>query len=212
MIRVLLVDDHAVVRAGLTALLTTADDIEIVGTAANGQEAIERHGQLAPDVMLMDLSMPLLDGVEATRRIVANDPNACVIVLTSLSDDRRILEALRAGASGYLLKHAGPDELIGAIRAAAAGDSPLDPRAARVLLDSQRTLQPARALSNREEEVLRLVADGMANKAIARRLGISESTVKAHLTSIFEQLGVTDRTQAALWARDHLPPEAQTTG
>lgn len=205
MIRVLVVDDHAVVRGGLEQLLATADGIELVGTASDGQEAIDRVEEVAPDVVLMDLSMPVLDGIEATRRIAEAHPDVHVVALTSFSDNRRILEVLRAGATGYVLKHAGPDELLGAIRAAYEGGSPLDPKAARVLLDAQRVLRPAQDLSAREEEVLRLVAGGLANKQIARRLGISERTVKAHLTSVFHRLGVTDRTQAALWAREHLP-------
>jgi DNA-binding NarL/FixJ family response regulator len=155
----------------------------------------------------MDLSMPLMDGVEATRRIVDANPRTRVVVLTSFADDRHIADALRAGAIGYVLKHADPDEVIGAVRAAAAGDAPLDPKAARVLLESRRMPGRAGPLSAREEEVLRLVADGLANKLIARRLAISERTVKAHLTNVFARLGVTDRTQAALWAREHLPPE-----
>lgn len=206
MIRVLIVDDHAVVRGGLEQLLATADDMAMAATAVNGEEAIARAAELAPDVILMDLSMPVLDGIEATRRIVAANPAARVIVLTSFSDDRRILDALAAGATGYLLKHAGPDELLGAIRAAAAGDAPLDPKAARVLLDSRRP-RPTQELSKREEDVVRLLATGLANKQIARRLGITERTVKAHLTHVFERLGVTDRTQAALWAKEHLPDE-----
>ncbi|MEQ1788141.1 MAG: response regulator transcription factor [Acidimicrobiales bacterium] len=205
MISVLIVDDHLVVRAGLTSLLASADDVVVVGTAVNGAEGVAQHAALSPDIVLMDLSMPELDGVAATRQIVAADPAARVIVLTSLTEDQRILDALQAGATGYLLKDAGPDELLAAIRAAAAGNSPLDPRAARVLLASQRGLQPVRDLSPREEDVLRLVAEGLANKLIARRLGISERTVKAHLTNVFQRLGVTDRTQAALWARDNLP-------
>lgn len=212
MISVLVVDDHAVVRAGLASLLATADDILLAGTASNGLEAVARYRELEPDIVLMDLSMPVLDGVAATEQILDADPDARVIVLTSLTEDRRILDALRAGATGYMLKDAGPDELIGAIRAAAAGDAPLDPRAARVLLQSQRELRPARELSAREEAVLRLVADGLANKLIARRLGIAERTVKAHLTNVFQRLGVTDRTQAALWAREHLPPEIDHRG
>jgi DNA-binding NarL/FixJ family response regulator len=149
--------------------------------------------------------MPVLDGVEATRRITGADPDARIVVLTSFSDNRRILDALQAGAIGYLLKHAGPDELLGAVRAAAAGDSPMDPKAARVLLESRRVSRQAQDLSAREEEVLRLVAGGLANKQIARRLEISERTVKAHLTSVFARIGVSDRTQAALWASQHLP-------
>lgn len=204
MIRVLLVDDHAVVRSGLEMLLATAEDIEVAGTAADGAEAVDVAARVRPDVILMDLSMPGVDGIEATRRIVAADPDAHVVVLTSFSDTRRILDALDAGAIGYLLKHAGPDEVLGAIRAAAAGGSPLDPKAARALLEAQRGRRPAETLSPREREVLRLVARGLANKAIARRLEITERTVKAHLTNIFSAIGVTDRTQAALWAREHL--------
>ena len=206
-IRVVVADDHAVVRSGLEQLLSTAADIELVGTAGNGSEAVEVVGRELPDVVLMDLSMPEIDGVEATRRIVAADPDARVVVLTSFADDRHISDALQAGAIGYVLKHAEPDELLGAIRAAAAGDAPLDPKAARVLLNS-RKVRSDQQLSAREEEVLRLVAAGLANKQIARRLGIAERTVKAHLTNIFARIEVTDRTQAALWAERNLPPEA----
>ena len=208
MIRVLVVDDHAVVRSGLEMLLSTAEDVEVAGTAGDGAEAVEVAARERPDVILMDLSMPNVDGIEATRRIVAADPDAHVVVLTSFSDNRRILDALDAGAIGYLLKHAGPDEVLGAIRAAAAGGSPLDPKAARALLEAQRGRRPADTLSPREREVLRLVARGLANKAIARRLEISERTVKAHLTNIFSAIGVSDRTQAALWAQQHLPEDS----
>jgi DNA-binding NarL/FixJ family response regulator len=204
-IRVLVADDHAVVRSGLGQLLATAPDLELAAEAGDGEEAVAAAEEARPDVILMDISMPVLDGVEATRRIVARDPDARVVMLTSFADNRKILDALEAGASGYLLKHAGPDELLGAIRAAAAGEAPLDPKAARALLDSRRAPSADRTLSAREQEVLRLVAQGLANKQIARRLAISERTVKAHLTNIFARLGVTDRTQAALWARDHLP-------
>jgi DNA-binding NarL/FixJ family response regulator len=204
-IRVLIVDDHAVVRAGLDQLLATVDDIELVGSAADGEEAVALVAEHAPDVVLMDLSMPRVDGTMATRRITASGAGSRIVVLTSMADDRHIADALDAGAIGYVLKHADPDEILAAIRAAAAGDSPLDPKAARVLLEGRRGTQD-RELSAREEQVLRLVADGLANKLIARRLQISERTVKAHLTSIFARIGVTDRTQAALWARDHLPP------
>ena len=206
MIRVVVADDHAVVRGGLQQLLATAADIELVGSAANGEEAVGLVVDHTPDVVLMDLSMPVVDGIEATRRIVESGSGTRVVVLTSFADDRHIADALRAGAIGYMLKHAEPDALLDAIRAAAAGDSPLDPKAARVLLEN-RTARADGHLSGREEEVLRLVAGGLANKLIARRLTISERTVKAHLTNIFARLGVTDRTQAALWAREHLPPE-----
>jgi DNA-binding NarL/FixJ family response regulator len=201
-IRVLLAEDHKLVRAGLERLLATAGDIEVVGGAADGAEAIVLAAEMRPDVVLMDLSMPSLDGVEATRRIVAANADVQVVVLTSLSDRERILAALDAGAVGYLLKDAEPEELIGGVRAAARGESPLAPKAARALLTA-RTERGQAGLSEREREVLRCVAGGMPNKLIARTLGISEKTVKAHLTRVFQQIGVTDRTQAALWAREH---------
>ncbi len=204
-IRVVVADDHAVVREGLAQLLSTAADLELVGSASDGSEAVEVVGRERPDVVLMDLSMPQVDGAEATRRILAADSAARVVVLTSFADDRHIVEALQAGAIGYVLKHAEPDELLGAIRAAAAGDAPLDPKAARVLLETKR-VRSDQQLSSREIEVLRLVATGLANKQIARRLGIAERTVKAHLTNIFTRIDVTDRTQAALWAERNLPP------
>jgi DNA-binding NarL/FixJ family response regulator len=210
-IHVLIVDDHAVVRRGLEQMLATAEGIEVVGAATDGADAVVQSAALHPDIVLMDLSMPELDGTEATRQVLAaatgrDDVVTRVIVLTSFTEQRRVLDALQAGASGYILKDATPDEVIAAIRAAQAGGAPLDPAAARVLLDAQRAQQPVRNLSPRESEVLALVATGLANKQIARRLGISERTVKAHLTAVFQQLGVTDRTQAALWAREHLPP------
>jgi DNA-binding NarL/FixJ family response regulator len=208
-IKVVIADDHAVVRSGLRSLLDTADGIVVVGAAADGAEAIELVADLMPDVVLMDLSMPGLDGVAATAAICETHATVAVVVLTSFSEPSRIHAALEAGAIGYQLKDAAPDELIAAVRAAAAGGAPLDPRAARVLLDRRvpgtRRTPGAATLSSREEEVLRLVTAGLANKQIARRLGIAERTVKAHLTSIFGRIGVADRTQAALWAQQHLP-------
>ncbi len=203
-IRVLIVDDHIVVRTGLEQLLATTVDIELVGTAANGLEAIEAVERHRPDVVLMDLSMPELDGVAATKVISTRFPASRVLVLTSFSEQSRILEALAAGADGYLLKHSEPDDIATAIRAVHAGGSPLDPKAARALIDSQRNPRPTSQLTEREAEVLLLVRDGLANKQIARRLGITERTVKAHMTSIFQTIGVTGRTQAALWAADNL--------
>lgn len=201
MIRVLLVDDHAVVRVGLERLLQQATDIEVVAVTDRGESAVEIDGQLAPDVVLMDLSMPGLSGIEATRRIRAARPEASVVMLTATTDRSRVLEAMEAGAVGYLVKDVEPAILLDGVRAAAEGDSPLDPRAARHVLQGR----PASiALTEREDQVLRLVSDGLANKAIARRLGISEKTVKAHLTRVFASIGVSDRTQAALWARDNL--------
>jgi DNA-binding NarL/FixJ family response regulator len=204
-IRVLLVDDHAIVRDGLAALLDVTTDMEVIGSVGDGEAAVTNVAQDRPDVVLMDLSMPGIDGVDATRRIVGDWPDVKVVVLTTFADQRRILEALDAGAAGYLLKDATPDEILSAVRAVVAGGAPLDPKAARVLLDAQRAPGPGRRLSPREREVLELLATGLANKQIARRLGITERTVKAHLTSVFQQLGVTDRTQAALWAKEHLP-------
>lgn len=204
MIRVLLVDDHQLVRMGLARLLTAADGIEVVGEAGDGADAVGLAEATSPDVVLMDLSMPVLDGVEATRRIVALGRPIQVVVLTSFSDRDRIRAALEAGAIGYVLKDSEPDDVVRAVRAAARGDWPLDPRAARLLLGEGESRPANPALSDREREVLSLVADGLANKLVARRLGITERTVKAHLTRIYEALGVTDRTQAALWAQRHL--------
>ena len=207
MIRVLIADDHGVVRAGLAELLAARESIEVVGTAADGEEAIELAAAEAPDVVLMDLSMPGMGGVEATRRIVAGNPGIHVVVLTSLSARERILDALDAGAIGYLLKDAGPDELLRGVEAAARGESPLSPKAAREVLGARSAQKPAFDLSPRELEVLELVGEGLPNKLIARRLEISEKTVKAHLTRVFAQLAVTDRTQAALWLERNGLPE-----
>ena len=203
MIRVLVADDHAVVRAGLGQLLGTTDDLELVGEAANGSEAVERTAELRPDVVLMDLSMPGVDGVAATEQIVAASPGVHVLVLTSFSDQARILDALQAGAEGYLLKHSEPEVILNGIREIVRGGSPLDPKAARVLLTSRRSTGQSGNLTDREREVLAMVGAGHPNKTIARRLGISERTVKAHLTNVYQRLGVTDRTQAALWAQRH---------
>jgi DNA-binding NarL/FixJ family response regulator len=201
MIRLLLVDDHAVVRDALRQLLDHVEDFEVVAVAGDGDEAAELAARHVPDVVLMDLEMPRLGGEEATRRIVADRPQTRVVVLTSFSDRERILDALDAGAVGYLLKDAEPDELVRGIRAAARGESPLAPRAATAVLQARATRTPAPELTQREAEVLELLGDGLPNKLIARRLGISEKTVKTHVTRIFHALGVTDRTQAALWVQ-----------
>lgn len=198
--RVVLVDDHAVIRAGLAQLIATADDIEVVGQAADGAAAIEQARALKPDVVLMDLQMPGVDGVAATREIVAAGLGVDVLVLTSYSDNERILDALDAGAVGYLLKDADPDDVLTGIRAVSRGESPIHPKAARALLGA-RSAGGRPQLTAREVEVLSLVRDGLANKQIARKLEISERTVKAHLTSAFSRIGVSDRTQAALWAQ-----------
>jgi DNA-binding NarL/FixJ family response regulator len=208
LIRVLIADDHAIVRSGLAQLVGTADDLDLVGEARDGDQAIVEAARLRPDVVLMDLSMPGTDGIEATRRIVRDNPEIQVLILTSFSDRGRILGAIEAGAIGYLLKHSEPETILSGIRDLARGGSPLDPTAARILL-SQRSSPdptPAAQLTDREREVLLLVRDGLPNKTIARRLGITERTVKAHLTHVFERLGVTDRTQAAIWAERNLAP------
>ena len=206
MTTVLLVDDHRLVRAGLAALLAGSPDIEVVGQAANGEQAIELTAVLRPDVVLMDLSMPVLDGVSATRRVLAESPGTRVVVLTSFAEAGRVTEAVAAGAVGYLLKDCDPQDVIEAVRAAARGDVPIDPRVARALLPTA-DARPDETLSPREEQVVRLLAQGLANKQIARSLGISERTVKVHVSSIFRRLGVADRTSAALWSRDHLRSE-----
>jgi DNA-binding NarL/FixJ family response regulator len=199
-IRVLLADDHGVIRDGLGRLISALDGVELVGAAANGAEAVELCGRTEPDVVLMDLDMPVLDGIEATKQIIAARPGTAVLVLTSFSDRPRIMAALGAGACGYLLKDVDADEVAEGIRAAARGESPLDPRAARAMLDAASTPDPLGGLSSREREVLALLVEGLPNKLIARRLEISEKTVKSHLTRIFREFGVSDRTQAALWA------------
>lgn len=203
-ISVLVVDDHPMVRAGLVGMLAAHDDVEVVGEAADGDQAVWGATDLEPDVVLMDISMPVLDGIEATRQLTRNGFAGAVVMLTSFSDKTRVTEALKAGAIGYLLKDCEPQEVLAAIRAAARGHSPLDPRVAGALLPAQET-EPGAGLSAREREVLGLVAEGLANKQIARRLGITERTVKVHVGNVFRRIGVADRTSAALWARDHLP-------
>jgi DNA-binding NarL/FixJ family response regulator len=201
-IRVLLAEDHSLVRAGLADLLENVADFEVVGAAADGAEAVALAAEHRPQVVLMDLLMPEVDGIEATRRIKQADSGVQVVVLTSFSDRGRIMEALDAGAVGFLLKDAEPDELFRGIRAAARGESPLAPKAAREVLLA-RSERRGPGLTERELDVLGLVRAGLSNKLIARRLEISEKTVKSHLTSIFQRIGVTDRTQAALWAERH---------
>lgn len=214
MIRVLLVDDQALFCEGLRTLLDLQPDIEVVGEAKDGWEAIECAARTAPDVVLMDLQMPVLDGVAATRDIRARHPDTQVIVLTTFDDDEHVFEGLRAGAVGYLLKDVASDRLAEAIRCAARGESFLQPSvAAKVvaeftrLTDAPHARTPANQalvepLSDRELEVLRLVATGASNKEIAATLVIAEGTVKNHVTNILGKLGVRDRTQAALKAKE----------
>ena len=174
------------------------------GEAGDGDAAVDLAVAERPDVVLMDLSMPRVDGVEATRRLAAAGVDTRVVVLTSFADQPRVQAALAAGAVGYLLKDSDPRDVISAVRQAAAGHVPIDARVAQALLPGSLTPAPGHTLSGREAEVLSLVAQGMANKQIARQLGISERTVKAHLGKVFRQIGVADRTSAALWAREHL--------
>lgn len=202
MIRVLIVDDHGVLRAGLEQLLANAKDIEVVGSATNGADAVRVAATVLPHVVLMDLSMPVLDGIEATRQILDKLPHTRIVVLTSFSDRERILAAVDAGAVGYMLKDSEPDDLLRGIRAAARGESPIAPKAASAILEA-RTARVSVQLTDREQEVLALLTLGLMNKQIARRLRISEKTVKSHLTRIFDRIGARDRTQAALWAERH---------
>ncbi|PZS12358.1 MAG: DNA-binding response regulator [Solirubrobacterales bacterium] len=210
MIKVLVVDDHAVVREGLRTFLALQDGIEVVGEAADGEEAVAQAQRLAPDVILMDLVMPRLDGVGAMRALRASAPESRVIVLTSFLEDDRLLPAIRAGAAGYLLKNVEPAELARAIRAARAGEVLIDPSVAARLVQAigeplaSGTPGPER-LTRREREVLELIAAGRSNKRIALELEVSEKTVKAHVGHVLAKLGVSDRTQAALLAvRDGL--------
>jgi DNA-binding NarL/FixJ family response regulator len=205
--RVLHVDDHGVVRLGVRAILADAEDVELVATASGALEAIALAREHEPDVVLMDLSLPGLDGVAATREILRTSPSTRIVALTEHCDREHVLDALDAGAIGYLLKDAEPAELVSAVRVAAEGGSPLAPRAASVVLRERAERKPADELTGREQEVFELVREGLPNKLIARRLEISEKTVKTNLSRIFRKLGVFDRTQAALWGeRHHLRP------
>jgi DNA-binding NarL/FixJ family response regulator len=212
MIRVLVVDDQALFREGLRTLLSVHADVRVVGEAAHGLEAVQLAATLAPDVILMDLRMPVLNGVEATRRIRAAGGICHIIALTTFDDDEAVFDALRAGAVGYLLKDTPSDKLLEAIRAASRGDSFLEPAiATKVVAEFQRLSNRQRpsipahlaeSLSERELEVLQQLARGMSNKEIAAALGVAEGTVKNHMSNILGKLGVLDRTQAALKARE----------
>jgi len=203
-IRVLIVDDHAIVRKGIRALLSEADGFEVVGEASNGQEAVQRAEECSPDVILMDLLMPVMDGIEATRQITSRQPGARVLVLTSFAADNKVFPAIKAGASGYLLKDSSPDELVRAIRQVHRGEPSLHPTIARKLLQEvahPAELQPApEALTAREMMVLRLIAQGLSNQEIADRLVVSEPTVRAHVSRILGKRHLASRTQAALYA------------
>lgn len=202
-ITVLIVDDHAMVRQGLRTFLELQDDIEVVGEASNGAEAVEQTRQLLPDVVLMDLVMPEMDGIAATRQICAFHPGAKVIALTSFAEDDKVFPAIKAGASGYLLKDVSPSDLVDAVRATHRGETQLHPDIAKKLMNqvAHRTEEPTPdELTERELEVLRLIAGGLSNREIAKELVISEKTVKTHVSNILSKLHLADRTQAAIYA------------
>jgi two-component system, NarL family, response regulator LiaR len=204
-IRLVIVDDHAVVRQGLKAFLATEDDIELLGEASNGREAIAQAEMHMPDVVLMDLVMPELDGIGATAAIKEKFPHMEVLVMTSFIEDEKIFGAMRAGATGYVLKDSDPEDVVRAIRSAAAGESPLDPRVVRRLMQEfnppkGKVESAPEALSEREIDVLKLVAKGFSNHQIAEVLIISPKTAKTHVSNILSKLGLASRTQAAVYA------------
>jgi DNA-binding NarL/FixJ family response regulator len=209
MIRVLIVDDQPLVRSGLRMIVSTREEFAVVGEATQGLEAVEMAKQLAPDVVIIDIQMPVLDGVEATRRITALPNPPKVLVLTTFERDDYLHEALRAGASGFLLKNSPPERLLDALSIVAAGDSLVDPAMTRRLIDAMGTRLPTnsaaalKALTDREEEVLRLIAKGFSNAEIAEALFIGESTVKTHVSSILVKLNLRDRVQAVVFAYEH---------
>jgi NarL family two-component system response regulator LiaR len=203
-VRVLIADDHAIVRKGIRALLSEADGFEIVGEAGNGREAVLLAGETHPDVILMDLLMPGMDGIEATRQITTRQPKTRILVLTSFAADSKVFPAIKAGALGYLLKDSSPEELVRAIRQVHRGEPSLHPAIARKLLEEiarPAELQPApEALTDREMTVLRLIAQGLSNQEIADRISVSEPTVRTHVSRVLGKLHLASRTQAALYA------------
>jgi NarL family two-component system response regulator LiaR len=204
-ITVMLVDDHAMVRQGVRAFLATQPDLSVVGEAGSGEEAVKMAAQFVPDVILMDLIMPNMDGVEATRRVKQVSPRSQVVVLTSYHEDENIFPALKAGALSYILKDLSAEELASAVRKAAVGEAVLHPRvAARVIKEVQgargEKVNPFTELSQRELEVLKLIADGMSNAGMAAKLVLSEKTIKGHVSNILSKLQLADRTQAAVYA------------
>ncbi|MCE7870366.1 DNA-binding response regulator [bacterium CPR1] len=202
-IRILIADDHAVVRQGLRMFFELDPELEVVGEASDGLEALEKAHELKPDVVVMDLLMPRLDGIQAIARLRRELPEVEAVALTSVLDDRSVVGAVRAGAMGYLLKDARAEELCQAIRAAAAGQVQLSPQAAARLLEEMRSPQSPERLTERETEVLRRVARGESNRAIAQTLSIAEKTVKTHVSNLLSKLGLSSRTQAALYAVQH---------
>jgi DNA-binding NarL/FixJ family response regulator len=202
MIRVIVVDDHPVVCAGLARLIGAEDDIEVITTALDGETAIALEAEHRPDVMLMDLSMHPVDGVEATRRIMSNRSDAHVLVLAATADPPHVLAAIDAGALGFLLKDSDPNAIAEGIRSAARGESPIDPRLALTLVRDRHERRSGMKLTDRESEVLKLAVRGLPNRQIGEKLGIGEKTVKAHLGRVYERIGVTNRADAVAWALD----------
>ena len=214
-IRVLLVDDHAVVRQGLRMFIEMQDDMEVVGEGTNGLQAVELAASLAPDVILLDLMMPQMDGVQATQKILAHAPNARVLILTSFGEDEKIFPAIRAGAQGYLLKDIQPRDLVQAVRETYQGKAQLHPDIARRLMAAVSGGAPGKPaqspalpkemqeLTEREREVLEQIARGLTNREIAEKMVISEKTVKTHVSNLLDKLGLEDRTRAAIWALKH---------
>ncbi len=200
MIRILLVDDHTVVRRGLKLAFGLEDDFEVVGEAENGRQAVALAGELQPHVVVMDLLMPVMSGVEATREIRRLYPDIEVVALTSVLEDRMVVDVIEAGAAGYMLKESRPDDLFEAVRAASRGEVRLDPRAQQRLVREVRTPQLREPLTDREIEVLTHIAAGRTNKGIAQHLDVTEATVKTHVSNLLAKLGLKSRTQAALYA------------
>jgi NarL family two-component system response regulator LiaR len=216
-IKVLIVDDHAVVRQGLRTFIDLQDDMQVVGEGVNGAEAIELARQLQPDIVLLDLVMPQMSGVEATSKIIEGSPNSRVLILTSFGEDDKVFPAIRAGAQGYLLKDIHPDDLVQAVREAYQGQVQLHPDIAKKLMSAVAGASPQETrpigdqaaspgldqLTEREQEVLHLIAQGLNNREIAGQMIISEKTVKTHVSNILSKLSLADRTQAAIWALKH---------
>jgi DNA-binding NarL/FixJ family response regulator len=207
MIRIVLADDHALIRNSLTRMLATQPDFEIVGVAFDGSQALDMVRDLAPDVVLMDLHMPVLDGVGAIGAVAQDFPDVAVIALSAFEEPTEVSAALIAGAQGYLTKDVEPEVLFAGIRAAATGGVPLSPRVAAQLVRSKVTPSVADTLSERETQVLRMIVEGLTNAQIGKELGVSRATVTSVCSRIFKQLDVTDRTQAAVWATINLPQE-----
>ena len=211
MIRIVLADDHALIRNSLSRMLETQADFEVVGIASDGEEVLELVRKLSPEVVLMDLHMPVVDGISAIEAVTRDHPEVSVIALSAFEEPTQVTAALEAGAQGYLIKDVEPEVLFAGIRAALTGGVPLSPRVAAQLIRSKMSPGIADTLTQRERDVLRMIVEGRTNTQIATELGVSRATVTSVCGRIFKQLGVTDRTQAAVWAMKNLSPESTTT-